>query len=295
MICYYIAMASKMYHPLNAAYSPDIIKELDTLADAIAVHPGASGEEGLALIRVARGLRLEDWEKLSSLYDLSNWLAMPIGSAKVNAISEMLSLLENLTFQRDHDTLTGLGNRRLFDTRISMELHRASRTGSDLSLVLLDIDKFKTINDTFGHGCGDIILKGLAKTLKRSIRAYDTVARVGGEEFCIILPATSIHSAFLITDKMRKRFLQETFSCNGELPVSFSAGVTSVKLFSPFPTASTLQESADKAMYQAKNSGRNRVVIADSTKSRRDRHSLVQADEKALLFSGASLKNEPQQ
>ena len=282
-------MASNKKAPLlNATYSPEIIKELDALASALTKHPGAVGKEGLAIIHVAKGLGLKDWEHLSTQYDLSGWLAMPIGEAKVNAVSDMLSLLENLTYLRDHDALTGVGNRRLFDSRLAMEMHRASRTNADLSLVMLDIDKFKIINDTYGHGCGDIVLKGLASTLKRSIRSYDTVARVGGEEFSLILPATSIHSAFLIVDKIRKRFLQNIFACNGETPVSFSGGVTSVKLFSPFPSALALQESADKAMYMAKNSGRNCVVAADTPKARLDRHSLVQADEKTFLFSGSN-------
>ena len=289
MICYCTAMANNSDHPFSEACSPIIIKELDALACAIAKHPNAAGKEGLAIIRVAKGLELKDWEQLSTLYDLSGWLAMPIGNAKVNAVSDMLALLENLTYLRDHDALTGVGNRRLFDTRLGVELHRANRTGADLSLAMLDIDNFKKINDTYGHNCGDIILKGLAKTLKRSVRPYDTVARVGGEEFSLILPATSIHSAFLIVDKIRKRFLQETFACNGETPVSFSAGVASVKLFSPFPAATVLQESADKAMYLAKNNGKNLVVVADTPKARLDRHSLVQADEKAFLFSSSNL------
>lgn len=156
------------------------------------------------------------------------------------------------------DSLTGVANRRLFRERLDLECEVAAETDSHLSLVLLDVDHFKSYNDSFGHQAGDEVLKSLADILKVSVRQGDLAARFGGEEFVILLPNTNARVALSIAERMRSQVEATEFP---NRPVTASFGVATVDGKSVDVRA--LLEAADTAMYAAKKAGRNRVAHWD--------------------------------
>ncbi len=155
------------------------------------------------------------------------------------------------------DSLTGIFNRNGFNHALSMEIKRAQRYGSPISLIMLDIDHFKKINDTFGHNVGDDILKKITKLISENIRVYDIFARWGGEEFVILTPHTDSKHAALLAEKLRDLIATTNFAPVKKLTCSF--GVTGLIKENCF--AREMIDSADKALYEAKRGGRNRVCI----------------------------------
>lgn len=155
------------------------------------------------------------------------------------------------------DYLTGLYNKAYFEEAMDREINQAKRYNREFSLILIDIDNFKQINDTYGHLMGDEVLKTLAKIIQLNVRKEDTMCRLGGEEFAIILPDTSIQGANKVAEKIRQLFNNETLS---DVNLSFSAGI------SVFPKNGTtkleLIEAADRALYFSKYSGKNKVTNA---------------------------------
>ena len=159
------------------------------------------------------------------------------------------------------DGLTKIFNRKYFIDRLEAEFSFAIRHGATLSLVLFDIDHFKSINDTYGHPAGDAVLVTLARTLNERIRGEDVFARYGGEEFVVICRGTPIHAAQAFAERIRKAVEQTQFQFQqGLIPVTLSAGVASL----PDPTIKdpvAFVSAADSALYGAKRAGRNRVMI----------------------------------
>ena len=159
------------------------------------------------------------------------------------------------------DELTGLNNYRYFKESIHREIVRSSRYDLVFSLLILDIDNFKTINDTYGHPKGDEVLSCLAKIIKSSFhREIDILARYGGEEFAIILPQTTRERAYIVAEKMRREIEKGIFKQTGlPRPVTVSCGVAQ------YPedgrTEDKLIKSSDTALYSAKNSGKNRICL----------------------------------
>ena len=157
------------------------------------------------------------------------------------------------------DGLTDLYNHRYFQEQIRMYIENSKRYETEFSLIIIDIDYFKNFNDKFGHQSGDAVLRQVAQTLKRNVRATDIVCRYGGEEMSIILPNTSKEVAYSTAQKICERVAEKKFRlANGkDANVTISLGV------STFPhdgeNASEIIESADKRLYEAKNDGRNRV------------------------------------
>jgi len=161
------------------------------------------------------------------------------------------------------DGLTGIANRKKFDDALNVEWNRAKRTGSDLAIVMVDIDFFKNYNDSYGHLEGDECLRKVAKVIKNNLnRPGDLVARWGGEEFACILPDTDLEGAIEVGEKLRqsvidlgiKNFMKDN---NGTLTVSI--GVASIKPTDDF-NCNVLLEMSDIALYQAKEAGRNKVL-----------------------------------
>lgn len=159
------------------------------------------------------------------------------------------------------DGLTGLHNRRYMENHISTLVDDAAARGKDLSVLVLDIDYFKSINDTYGHQAGDDVLREFARRLRKAVRGIDLVCRYGGEEFVVVMPETNRGLAYTVAERIRERIAALPFAITGrtrEIPVTISIGVSS---FSPtIQTAEALIERADKALYAAKREGRNRVV-----------------------------------
>jgi len=162
------------------------------------------------------------------------------------------------------DAVTGLYNRHYLTSHMETRLHAAQSSGKPLSVLMMDIDLFKAVNDTYGHAVGDLVLKEFANRVAKNIRGVDLAARYGGEEFVVMMPETPTDWAYMIGDRLREEVCENKFEVglkSGPIDISVSIGVaTSVQGQSP----GQLIEEADKALYSAKAAGRNRVVIAGS-------------------------------
>ena len=160
-----------------------------------------------------------------------------------------------------NDVLTGCLNRRGFDQALAREVARSSRAGSELALIAVDLDHFKSVNDTYGHLGGDAVLREFGMMLSQAARAGDMVARTGGEEFSILLPDTGTDGAQLVADRLCERVRKHQFMANGKtLNVSASFGVVSTRPGRDESDAN-LKLRADEALYAAKDSGRNCVRV----------------------------------
>ncbi len=190
------------------------------------------------------------------------------------------SVIDGLCELSMHDGLTGLANARYFRMALEREVHRASRTGETCSLLMLDLDHFKAVNDAYGHPAGDVVLRAVGRALAENLRPMDMVARYGGEEFAVILPNCLSAYAAQVGDRLRTRIAREAIHIGGQtvLHVTVSVGVASTAPWAR-PNAAALVESADRSLYQAKSQGRNRVwVEAEATTA-------VSSKERAALFN----------
>ncbi len=161
------------------------------------------------------------------------------------------------------DSLTGLFNHRYFKEILSAEVERAARYRNPLSLILIDIDFFKKVNDTFGHPAGDHVLREVAGTFLKLLRNCDIVARYGGEEFAIILPETKGKSAKVLAQRVRRGIEQlEIRFENNTIPVTISCGISSCDFITESLDIEGFVKLSDQALYKAKGSGRNRVELS---------------------------------
>lgn len=178
--------------------------------------------------------------------------------ADANArLEDAMERLEQIAIQ---DPLTGLFNRRHFLERLEEELARAERTGTRFHLALIDLDHFKAINDSYGHNAGDEVLRRFAVIAQDSVRRSDLLARYGGEEFIILFPEGQLEDITAVVERLRTSFADYQYGAAlGNHSVTLSAGVTASRRGD---TVTTLTERADRALYQAKESGRNRIHVA---------------------------------
>lgn len=158
-----------------------LLQELDSLHSAIIELScteayANDGTNLMAIVRLLPGATRQEWLEISEKYNLGQWLAIDLKKNTTRNLLELYEQMQQLAFQKDHDPLTGLPNRRMFMRTFQVELERQERQRSSLSLVSLDLDHFKKINDSWGHAIGDIVLKGLADALSKSKRPYDTAA-----------------------------------------------------------------------------------------------------------------------
>ncbi len=203
---------------------------------------------------------------------VDEYLTKPFNSgelkARVASGMRILRLEEQLMQARQqmevlamYDGLTGLLNRRAIEEYAEAEFNMAVRKERALSVILLDIDHFKTVNDQFGHKFGDHTLRQVAKILTEDLRNYDRIGRWGGEEFILILPDTQLKDAATLAERVRVRMTETQMSLeNGEtfsVHISLGAACTTGQ----FPSLTKLIDAADQALYQAKQTGRNRVCI----------------------------------
>jgi diguanylate cyclase (GGDEF)-like protein len=158
------------------------------------------------------------------------------------------------------DALTGVLNRRAIRRRLRAELGRAQREGSTTALILLDLDHFKCVNDRFGHAAGDRVLRRVGRCLRQSARASDSVGRIGGEEFLVVLPTTSLREAGRFAERLRRRVARAPLSATvPTITASLGVAVTSS---TENPDAGAAMRRADAAMYRAKAEGRDRVCTS---------------------------------
>jgi len=168
--------------------------------------------------------------------------------------------IEQAEAAAEHDVLTGLFNRRGFEPRLQA-LMQNWQTGKRHTLLMMDLDGFKAVNDTGGHAAGDALLQGLAKLFVASVRGRDTVARLGGDEFAIVLVDTAAHSAMQVAETIRAGVKSFELEWNGaRYRVGASIGVAEID--APFMQAGQLLKNADAACYSAKQRGRNQVCLA---------------------------------
>ncbi len=197
-------------------------------------------------------------------------------SASVRMISKVVtSALNNIEMFRkmeelsNVDGLTGLYNRRCFNNMLEQKISEASRAKVHLSMIMLDIDFFKKVNDTYGHKAGDDVIRFISATIKKSIRKVDFAARYGGEEFVILLYNTSIDAASNIADKIRNIVRDSTVNADGSpLNITISLGVSSYPI--PSMSAEVLVKHADTALYYSKEHGRDQVSVYNSSMEERD-------------------------
>lgn len=210
----------------------DAILGLDAGADDYLVKPVDPSE---MKVRLRAGLRILDLQEF------------------------LLASRESLREQATHDSMTGLANRAEVERVLNLELARSERMGSRLGVLIVDVDHFKPINDSYGHLVGDAALREIAQRLGRSVRPYDCVGRFGGDEFLVVLPGCGLASTATIGERMRAACSGRPLeSAAGPIPLSISVGGTTRSA-----THETLQEIlsiADAALYSAKRKGRDRVV-----------------------------------
>jgi diguanylate cyclase len=176
-------------------------------------------------------------------------------------ISNLQQSLEAIRAESLTDPLTGLGNRKYFDRTIEMAVQSALASGEPLSLLMFDIDHFKSFNDSYGHLTGDQVLRLVGMSLKQTIKGQDITARYGGEEFAVVLPNTALRQALTVADHIRRAVMAKELKkkSTGEIlgRVTISVGVSMLK---PGDDTDALIDRADACLYAAKRNGRNRVI-----------------------------------
>jgi diguanylate cyclase (GGDEF)-like protein len=213
---------------------------------------------GLSLVRMAR------WDELGAAafsrevqQDLPTFLYVTLSTLAVfsafgYALGRQADLLVALSRT---DPLTGLGNQRAFEEGLVAEVARAARDGRPLSLLVVDVDGLKAINDRDGHEAGDVALRTVADALRRGARQTDRAARIGGDEFALLAPATALAEAFDLGERIRGLVAESE-----RVAITISVGVATLDL--ERPVAGNLVRAGDGALYEAKRRGRNRVVAA---------------------------------
>ena len=190
------------------------------------------------------------------------------------------ALIDSLVDMSSRDALTGLANRRSFELALAREIDRVARVGEPALLLALDIDHFKSVNDTHGHASGDLVLKAVAAALLDCVRPMDLVARVGGEEFAIVMPNCPATFGEAVAERVRRRVeaMPVAIGLSQQIHVSVSIGRRLRAAVGAFLTGACGSSAPTVQLYRAKGQGRNRVCLEPTAVS------VVSAEEKALLF-----------
>lgn len=191
-----------------------------------------------------------------------DFLLKPLSDAElVAAVTVRASRSRQLSEALDRDSLTGLLKHSRIKELVDLELSRAHRSGEPLSLAMLDLDFFKSVNDTYGHAMGDKVIKAMAHLLRQRLRKTDSLGRYGGEEFLLVLPRCDKNSAATLLNNVREHFAQLPFVCNGKtFHVTLSVGIADYCGGETAPDK--LLKAADDALYKAKSAGRNQIHLA---------------------------------
>lgn len=202
-----------------------------------------------------RGLDLGADDYITKPFSFSELLA------RIRVGSRVIQYQQHLEYQTQTDSLTGLYNRRAFEKKMTDEFERANRYGHPLSLLMLDIDNFKIINDTYGHNGGDAALVKISEVLRATTRQSDFQSRFGGEEFVLILPDTDHQRALQAAEKIMGEIRSSVFSItNAHFSLTVSIGVSSTTIHR-YANANQMIEDADHALYAAKRNGKDRAEV----------------------------------
>ena len=212
--------------------------------------------------RMVRGLEIGVNDYLMRPIDKNELLAWARSQVRKRRYAERLRDNVQISIEMAiTDALTGLFNRRYMESHLASLLEQASARGKPLAVLVLDIDYFKSINDSHGHDAGDDVLREFALRIKRSIRGIDLACRFGGEEFVVVMPETDIAVAAMVAERLRRRIAAEPFAINAggnSIPVTISIGIAALR--GAEDNAASVLKRADQALYRAKRDGRNRVV-----------------------------------
>jgi diguanylate cyclase (GGDEF)-like protein len=253
-----------------------LVAELESLRRALGNlgTDGAAPGQALAIFRLLHGLKLEQWAEVAKSLNLRQWIPLPVEGSLVPSVVHLQHTLEELSFLTDHDPLTGLSNRRAFERGLDLEIERAGRSNTTLSLALLDLDDFKAVNDTFGHPCGDQVLVAVADAM---------------EEFALILPGAGLMEVQTVIDRLHEAVRALRVDCGAGRPITTTCSVGVATYRGRLPVSvPEIMTMADRALYQAKGQGKNRTIVlpvhdlAASLKT-----TLVQSSEKKFLFTGS--------
>lgn len=265
--------AGRVLRPLSALLNTRLKLESGTAGDENRSTVAVSGSN--LVVRAADGRPFTETERefVREVFDLIR-LAEET-DARIRAFEDRIGRLEgenldllmhNRTLSEisARDSLTGLYNRWYVMEKIDSEMNRALRHGSPMSLLMLDLDHFKRVNDSFGHSVGDEVLKVVGQVLRESCRVYDVPGRYGGEEFCIVLPETRVGNTTQVAERIRSR-LASTELPVGETSITVTASIGVAGMDSVADegvvSAAALLDRADRALYAAKHHGRNRVEM----------------------------------
>ncbi|MBF0163369.1 MAG: GGDEF domain-containing protein [Magnetococcales bacterium] len=256
-------------HTACSSHGPDRLR-LQEIAQELMRHPMREKRSG-CLTSVARYYHLWPLDPnhndcLLVIHECADLSSAPFEHLEAEVLEELRGPLEralayeDLYDQARRDSLTGLVNRRVFEERAALEMAHAHRHGNPLVLACLDLDHFKAINDRMGHGEGDVVLQKVSKTFARIVRDSDLLARVGGDEFAMILPSTSLENANLLMERLCKAVRELNIGAPGSEPLGVSVGLA---LWQPagHATLEAWWQSADAALYRAKASGRSQVCF----------------------------------
>ena len=210
----------------------------------------------------------------------------PAPAGEVGSPAWLQGVIDALVDLSSRDALTGLANRRSFDLALAREIDRVARSGEPALLLAMDIDHFKRVNDRYGHIAGDAVIQAVAAALLDSVRPMDLVARIGGEEFAIILPSCASAFGETVAERIRRRVerMPVTVAAGQQITVSVSVGGA----FAPQWVRSTpalWAERADQQLYRAKAMGRNLVQLEPAAVS------IVSTEEKRLLFDSTGFQD----
>lgn len=285
--------AEKMSAEYVAENEASLLEEMLSVKDRFCT-PESSGceiltEDGLAVLRLCPGMTLEAWGILAERHGLNDWMTVPLKKGDLPHLRHVQAVLDKLSYETEHDPLTGLSNRRAFERLLDQEIERSKRGKTPVSLAILDLDDFKVINDTWGHLKGDEVLIDIADLLSRNSRRYDLVARIGGEEFAIIISGVGLFKA----EQMLNRFLDQVREMKFTSPdgrekfnISCSVGLTTYKGLAELEMNNFI-EHADKALYKAKEAGKDCICTTDPVDLQTvTKQTLVHANEKKFLFTG---------
>lgn len=210
----------------------------------------------------------------------------PVGETSCEWLDEVDNLRNQISVLSElvsTDALTGLFNFRHFKTVLQAEMDRSKRSGIPTSLVMVDVDHFKEINDTYGHEAGNVALKSLADILSSEVRTTDIVCRYGGEEFAMVFPETHLNLAVKVADRIRKQISSQPVAIDdAEIKLTVSMGASVYMKFSVLDF-NDFVASVDKYLYEAKQSGRNCICHIDYSELRSVTE--VGVDERAMLFN----------
>lgn len=248
----------------NAMIINTILKEVAGEIDVAAEYFGLNLPPTKSVVEILQEANLK-LGQLNLTYEELNRKLIENKIALEKMAVELAHKNHLLETQLHFDHLTEVANHKHFKKALEQELNRATRDGGVVSLLLMDIDWFKKVNDSHGHLAGDFVLKEFCAVIQKNIRDYDLLARYGGEEFTVILPGISSENALAVAEKIRKNIEAHLFKNDQfSIRITVSIGIASVRPSYLPVTQSDVIGWADKALYQAKNSGRNRVVCKDS-------------------------------